>query len=331
MNKLRLIIVFETLVIIGLLTFIFFNIYHVGQNDQEVYCARHYYDSQVCLLSPRIYTNIIQPNNHLIINLEPLQNDLTNYISKNNLNVSVYIANLRDSVSFGINSSKSYPAASLNKLPIAVIILKKIEKGKLSLDTKLSIHDDDRDASSGELYKNPIKELSVRDLLYYMLAKSDNTATFVLQRKITKEDLDNLENYFNYYSNDVISQKSPLETTEITPKTASNMFASLYLSTALNAENSELILKDLQNTSFDIRKYANLPDNVVVTQKDGFRYINKDKYFHDCGILYVEDSRFSYCIMTKDIDIEKAQETVGVIVNKLYKFIIENKNKKITI
>ncbi|MCX6748787.1 MAG: serine hydrolase, partial [Candidatus Pacearchaeota archaeon] len=168
------------------------------------------------------------------------------------------------------------------------------------------------------------KELSVKELLHYMLAESDNTAAGALQTNMTKSDMVQLTDYMDFYSNNISAEQIPIKATYITPKTVYNMFASLYLSTMLNIESSELILKELTNTSFDIKKYANLPSDVVVSQKFGEEDINY-KVFHSCGIIYVSDSRFFYCIMTKNIGSTKSPEVIGAIVNKLYNFIVDNR------
>lgn len=327
MNKLKLVIIIEAVIILVLALFIF--VKFVNDNSS---CSQYFskgINGKVCLLSPRVYTGIISPESYLILNFNPIKEDIQNYIHENNLNASVYVVNLRDSASFGINSNESYAAASLNKIPIAVLVMKKVEEEKLTLDTKLSILETDRDSSSGYLYLNPVNNLSVKDLIYYMLTDSDNTAAWVLQKQITKEDLESLTEYLDYYSNDIKSEQVPLKVTETNPKTVSNIFISLYLSTILEPKDSELILSYMTNTSFDINKYAKLPPDVVVSQKVGFQYLNnEDNFFHSCGIMYIKDSRIFYCVMTKDIDTqEDAQQVVGTIVNKIYKFVISNKFK----
>lgn len=112
----------------------------------------------------------------------------------------------------------------------------------------------------------------------------------------------------------------------ISAKTTSNLFISLYLSTVLKPENSELILSYLTNTTFDVKKYAKLPDSVIVSQKYGEFYINNRQTFHSCGILYIDDSRMFYCIMTNGLQRGEARDTVGVLVNKIYNYVIEAKS-----
>lgn len=81
MNKLKKVIIFETIIIIILvIAIIFFNIDifkpFIIQQNKDVYCEKHYYDNKVCLLSPRIYTNIIPQKNYLILNFESLKTDI---------------------------------------------------------------------------------------------------------------------------------------------------------------------------------------------------------------------------------------------------------------
>ena len=259
------------------------------------------------------------------MNFKPLQDDIQNYITNNSPNASVYVLNMRNSASFGINATRRFEPASLNKLPIAILILKKVEEGSLSLDGFLPIKEEDRDNKSGNLYNIPIDKMKVRDLLSHMLSESDNTALRVLEEQVTLKDLQQISLYLNYYTKD-IDYLIPINNDyKITPKSTSNLFMSLYLSSILNPEHSELILKLLSNTTFNINRYAGLPNNGLVAQKYGSYYVNEQKIFHDCGIMYIADSRIFYCIMTQNLNEEKAKENIGNIVNKIYNYIIEKK------
>jgi len=326
MNKLKLVMIIEAIIILILAGFLICNIFFSQNNSatqQVAYCDKHFYDNQVCLLSPRVYTGILKPENFLILNFKPLQEDIQNYITTNNLNISVYVLNIRDSASFGINSNKGFEPASLNKLPIAILILKKVEQKELSLDSLLPIKDEDRDSRSGTLYNTTANAMNVRDLLHYMLSESDNTAFRVLEEQVTLEDLQKLSVYLNYYTKD-IDYIPPIinNTYQITAKSTSNLFMSLYLSSILTPGDSELILKDLSNSTFNINKYAGLPDSVIVSQKYGDYYVGDINDFHNCGIIYMGQDRIFYGIMTQGMDEEKAPVVIGNIVNKIYNYVI---------
>ena len=158
-----------------------------------------------------------------------------------------------------------------------------------------------------------------------MLQESDNTALWVLLKQVNLAELNRFTNYVGYYKNNMNYLESS-DSFLVSAKTTSNLFISLYLSTVLKPENSELILSYLTNTTFDVKKYAKLPDDVIVSQKYGEFYINNKNIFHSCGIMYIEDSRIFYCIMTDGLQQEKARNTVGILVNKIYNYAIKTKN-----
>ncbi len=317
------------IIIIGILFVVSTKILE-GSNNVK-YCETYYSVNNKCLLSPRVYTEILPPKSFLILNLEPLKRDIQTYIQSNDLNISVYVLNLKDGASFEINANKSFSAASLNKLPVAIIIMKKVENGELSLDTSLQILPQDRSEGSGNLYNTQKNELSVKELLRYMLQDSDNTAFWVLARQVSLEDGNQLTDYLGYYTNS-LNFSEPAESLYVSPKTIGNLFISLYLSTMLNPSDSEMILSFLTNTSFDVKEYAKIPEDVVIAQKYGSFYYKTTSLFHDCGIIYIEETRFFYCIMTEGIERNKAQESVGAILNKLYNYILEKRQlKEITI
>ena len=281
------------------------------------------------LLSPRIYSGILEPRSFLITNFEPLKQGIQSYLQEQNINASIYIENLRNGVNIGINEDEGYFPASLNKLPIAILIMQKIEDGKLSLDSNLSIEDNDRTDSYGTLYLTKEKQLPVRVLLEKMLRESDNTAFSVLFEHVDRSDLARLLDYYSIKENaEYPFRRLEYEsgTNLVTPILMYNIFSSLYLSTVLYAQDAEYILSLLtKTTDFDINARAELPDNVPVADKFGEYYLDNDKLFHDCGIMYVGASRIFYCIMTKDLEPDDAKEAIGYIVNHIYNYVVDTR------
>lgn len=292
-----------------------------ASKNENLYCEKHYTDASKCLLSSRVYNSLIEPKSFLILNFDPLRKDIQNYITNNNYNISIYVLNMRDSASFGINENTPFESASLSKLPIAMIIMKKIEEGELSLNTTISILDKNRDSKSGTLYSKPIDKLTIKELLTYMLTESDNTAYWTLSDYVTLKDLQKLTNYLNFYT----SETNLMGVYEITPKTTGNLFLSLYLSTVLKPEDSEFILSLLTHTIFDIKSYAHLSNDTIISQKFGGVYAGNDLVFHNCGIMYVQDSRIFYCIMSRGLEMNNIANVFGTIVNKTYSYIINAK------
>ena len=280
------------------------------------------------LLSPRVYAGIIEPKSLLVLNYAPLRRSLDEYIKKNNLSISLYLENLRSGASMGIKERKGYPPASLNKVAVAILVMKKIERKELKLDSLLDILDSQRDESFGDLYNTADKKLSVDVLMVQMLEKSDNTAFNVLNAQVDPKDLGLLQDYNDYYSEESVNKTKPNEdysTGLVTPKSMYNVFASLYLSTMLEPNDSEYILQHLTHTVFDVNRIAQLPPTVKVAQKFGDVYHGQEKYLHSCGILYDGDRRFFYCVMTEGLAKEEAQKQIGFIVHEMYNYSLQTR------
>lgn len=278
------------------------------------------------LLSLRIYTGILEPKSFLIVNYAPLKTSMESFINENNLNISIYVENLRSGAFIGINERRGYPPASLNKITTAMLLMKMAEQGELSLDTKIPINESLKSSAYGDLFKTKATELPLKVLIEKMLKESDDTSFKILKGYVHKEDRTLLLTYLDYYSRDSVDNTLPGEDNElglVTPKSMYNVFSSLYLSTVLEPKDSEYILSLLTDTVFDIKNIADLPSNVTVAQKFAIKYAANDKYMHSCGIMYIDDRRIFYCVMTKDLSQKTAAEVIGAVVNSIYVYTID--------
>lgn len=309
--KLKWVVIFEFALIVMLLA-LTLNFY-LSHNKPEKQLAGG-------LLSPRIYSGLLEPKSYMIVSFAPLKEKINSYITKKNLNVSVYVENFRNGAYMGINEKQGFFPASLIKLPVAVLIAQKIEDGELSFDTMLEINDSDRTSSFGELYKTKESQLPVSVLLEKMLKESDNTAFRVLVRHL---DADDFQLVLDYYNIDVSAdfQDGPSYQNLISAKAVSTLFSSLYFSTVLGAENSEYLLSLMADSDFDVGQAAGIPKDVVIAHKFGWTHYDNFNYFHDCGIMYIQESRIFYCIMTKDLNEKQATEAIGRIVNEIYYYV----------
>ncbi len=317
MNKINCLVIIEAIIILFLLLGIIF--LWSKETKPEI--------NENQLLSSRIYYKLLEPKSYLILNYDPLKEKLSEYLKQNNLTVSVYVENLRDGASMGINQDITYYPASMNKVPIAILIMKQVQENKLYLDTVLPITNEERDAWWGTLYNESVEELPVSVLLAKMLQESDNTAFNVLRKNINlEEDIFVLEKYYGYY--DKNTEHNANDTLNVANTLSFyNIYSSLYLSTTLEPKNSEYILELLTNTSFNINKIAGLPENVTVAHKFGVVSDDKEYYLHDCGIIYYRELRIFYCVMTKDMEPKIAAKVIGKIVHEIYVYSSETRTE----
>lgn len=82
---------------------------------------------------------------------------------------------------FTHNADRKYGAASTVKIPLMVEIFRQIDRGERSLDDPYTLVDADRAAGSGVILElHTGITLTLNDLIYLMMAISDNTATNIL-------------------------------------------------------------------------------------------------------------------------------------------------------
>lgn len=82
---------------------------------------------------------------------------------------------------FTHNADRKYGAASTVKIPLMVEIFRQIDRGERSLDDPYTLVDADRAAGSGVILElHTGITLTLNDLVYLMMAISDNTATNIL-------------------------------------------------------------------------------------------------------------------------------------------------------
>lgn len=93
-----------------------------------------------------------------------------------------------DDVSYWANSTRAYPLMSVFKLHIATAIMDKVNRDELALNQIIKISAGELDANtwSPMLKKYPQTgfNIKLRELLYYMLAESDNNACDILIERV---------------------------------------------------------------------------------------------------------------------------------------------------
>jgi beta-lactamase class A len=103
--------------------------------------------------------------------------------SKGKVGVSIKILETGDTLSY--HADARYPMQSVFKFPIAVSVLRAVEKGSLNLDDKILVTKKDlRKTVSAllEKYPNGNQKVSIREMLTDMVTLSDNNACDILMR-----------------------------------------------------------------------------------------------------------------------------------------------------
>lgn len=254
----------------------------------------------------------------LIVNFQGLRDSLTSiYESRNDYLVSIYFEYLPTGANISVNKDEKIWPASLIKIPIAMAIMKKVQDKKWKIDNELVILDQDKDSEYGTLYKEPSgTTFSIQKFLEETLINSDNTAHFVLLRNLDGGELEDV--YVHLGMDDIIDalKKSPKKEAEtdnrITAKRYSIFFRSLYNSTYLSQEYSQLFLSILEHAPHELLS-AGIPEDVSFVHKTGVRV--DEAVRADSGIVYVPGRPYILTVMVQQKDKKQINEQV---INKIF-------------
>jgi len=238
--------------------------------------------------------------------------------------VSVYYRNLNNGNWFGINEKEMFSPASLMKLPLLLVYLKKIEQDPSVRDQKLTYREDPIEA---EYIQDivPQKKLvdkqsyTIKELLEYMIRYSDNKASLVLERNINVEDYKKAFTDNNMIFPDLIDGRfdNNLKVIEY-----AKFFSVLFNSSYVNKELSNYALWLLTKVDFKQWLVAGIEDNTIVAHKFGERNIiqngTEKKQLHDCGIIYYPNHPYVLCVMTRWYDWITLRETIQNISHIVY-------------
>lgn len=106
------------------------------------------------------------------------------YLEENNISsdkIAIYINDLVNDEEYALNENKYFFSASIYKLPLAMIYYEKIKDGVYSLND-LFLYKNEYYEVGGPIseYYLPGDYLCLKDILYYLIMNSDNTAGHIL-------------------------------------------------------------------------------------------------------------------------------------------------------
>lgn len=160
--------------------------------------------------------------------------------------------------------------------------------------------------------------MTIRQLMNYTAAYSDNTAFNALGRLLDSEDYQDA--MFGLGVPYRVITNTSGTVFKISPKDYSNMFRSLYLSSYLRRASSQFILSMLANTEFTGGIPAGVPAETTVSHKVGIW--EDGEYRHDCGIVYAPGNPYIICVMTMGLSETESNRVIGNVSQTVYNYVI---------
>jgi beta-lactamase class A len=200
-------------------------------------------------------------------------------VTKGPVGAAAMIVETSQTVSF--NGTEHYPMQSVYKLPIAMAVLNRIDNNKLTFDDKIKI--DPKDYVSRREFNIATKypkgaELSIRELLHYMISESDGTACDALMRylggpeAVTKylRDLGVKDIVLATYEFDMYADASVSFKNWSTPEAMVQVLKLLQVGKVLSDERRDILLSLMINSRpGQERLKGMLPPGTTVAHKTG--------------------------------------------------------------
>ena len=248
-----------------------------------------------------------------------LKNQIKELIEKQKGNYDVYFSDFNTKeLSFGINEHEVYTAASVSKLPIIAVLYYLAGKGKLDLNERITIQEDDiQDYGTGIIrYEDPGGVYSFKTLAKLSLQKSDNTATRVLAKKIGTEKIQKTIEGFGLTQTDMVNNQTSLFDMYI-------LLKKIYKGEITSPSLTKELLGFLKDTDIEDRIPKLLPKSTVVYHKTG----DAVGSIHDVGIVKQGNVAFFVGVATADVgDQEKeTKNTIAKIAKIIFDFEINRK------
>ena len=281
------------------------------------------YDEDFMLLDPEIaelsVNDFVKVQDNLVVRYMPLRTQVIETIDSTDPDgvYGFYFEDLETGSWVGINEKEKFIPASLFKVHFMIAVLKNVEDGKMSINDKVTLTEEDLDSISSVLYsKGPGFQVSVRDLLHFSANESDNTAIRALSRQVSVDDVFKVSVMTGFPLPKINGTK---ESALVSSKEYSNVFRSLYFSNYLKRPFSQFALSILSKTSFNSGIPAGVPSDVSVAHKVGFW--EESGSYHDCGIVYSKGGNYLICVMSSNTHHFKADETTRKISKVVYDYV----------
>lgn len=205
-------------------------------------------------------------------------------------------------------------------------LISKAYKNKIELNTSIEVQKDLIVQGDG-IIKNleNIQNLTILELLTFMIIYSDNTATNILIDLIGFDFINENEKILNLKNTSLNRKMMDFEKINngIDNFTSASDLTIILEYIYYYSDNyfRNLMIDILQNQKIKGGLDLHLPKDVIIGHKTG----DLDYLEHDVGIVFLENSNYIICVLTKNIINPDAQKLIGEISKITFDFF--NKKK----
>jgi beta-lactamase class A len=252
---------------------------------------------------------------------QPVKDDISTIVQnfKNDGSItsaSVYLQDFKHNDWISYNASEKYNPGSLLKVPLLMAYLRMAETQPGLLDKELLF---DKDY---HFDKNPVflsktiqrgNRYSVRELLRYTIAYSDNNANNLLFDHVDFPVFQKIFTDLGISPPDWQASNWPL-----TPREYSVFMDAIFNASYLSKADSEFASELLSQCDYHDGMKKDLPDSLMMIHKFAEAGNPAQKEFHESAIIYLHNSPYLLTIMTKGQDMKKLPSVISSLSKAVY-------------
>jgi len=254
-----------------------------------------------------------------------VENIINNLKQSGTINgASVYLRRLNQGEYISMGDADKYYPGSLLKIPELITFFKMKEKTPGILDEKIAFSSPLNLPKQVTFVSKSIevgKTYTIKELLYYMIAYSDNNATWLLNKRMDMDVFKKVFTDLGIASPDIKSPDIP-----ITAKEYSYFMRVLYNASYLDVTDSEFCTELLSHSDFVIGLVNGLPKGTKVAHKFGEAGDGVNAHLSESGIVYLNNSPYLLTVMTKGKDNKLLPAAISTISKKVYEDMSSNYN-----
>jgi beta-lactamase class A len=218
---------------------------------------------------------------------------------------SLYFEDLDCGYVYGHNENVRMTSAGCIKLPIAIALMKEVEKGNIDLCSKIKVTDRDMVYGTGIIHEFAEREYSISELMVAMLIQSDNTAANKIIDILGMDRINaliremGLENTaLNRKTMDERAGKRDVENIS-SSHDLSSCWKMLYKSAYLSKDNSIMLIDTLKRQQIKNKIAFYIPEDNKhnIASKSG----DLESVENDTALITVPKGTFVFTIMSKNL------------------------------
>lgn len=216
-----------------------------------------------------------------------------------------FFEDLESGYVYGYNEDVQMVAAGCMKLPIAISLIKDVEKGNISFMDKIRIEGADKVYGTGIIHEFNARDYTVFELLVAMLIQSDNTAAnkiidIIGIDKINQDirEMGLKNTVLNRKTTDERKGKSDIENLT-SARDLSKMWKHLYEGSYLSKENSTMLIDILRRQQIKNKLALYIPDDLKyeISSKTG----DKTGVENDTELIQLSKGTFAFTVLSMSV------------------------------